>query len=406
MPSSTEAGAFMRWAVVDEEIRDLGEAMPDENTGSDSITIAIPVSQLISLPVLVPVDDRTVAEGVAMTELEDLGTRTPLTGSQISHAGYIPYSQNGTDPQRGWGYGLTVVPALPEGEDIHYAPSPLLLELPEDGVAIWKEFGQLVAAWTSEGHLRHCSPLSSGRPDSNLAHEIITITRRLSEDGHLGCWPMIRLFGSEVADEADADFSRIITEATENAPAFKEALRPCFPTDPLPPIVPEALAARLAARRRISTILLATSSFLVVLILGLLFLAGATRLSEARLNDRQAWLNENALDVERIRSTRERWQSMAGALEPEEFPIELLYQCVLLMPESGVRLTDFEFGNGKLAVSGVATTARQALAYRDQFDREGPLAVFRWKLPVPNILRDGQASFRAEGENVYANDDI
>ena len=97
---------------------------------------------------------------------------------------------------------------------------------------------------------------------------------------------------------------------------------------------------------------------------------------------------------------------MAGALEPEEFPIELLYQCVLLMPESGVRLTDFEFGNGKLAVSGVATTARQALAYRDQFDREGPLAVFRWKLPVPNILRDGQASFRAEGENVYANDDI
>ena len=124
MPSSTEAGAFTRWAVVDEEIRDLGEAMPDENTGSDSITIAIPVSQLISLPVLVPVDDRTVAEGVAMTELEDLGTRTPLTGSQISHAGYIPYSQNGTDPQRGWGYGLTVVPALPEGEDIHYAPSP------------------------------------------------------------------------------------------------------------------------------------------------------------------------------------------------------------------------------------------------------------------------------------------
>lgn len=391
--------------MVEDGIRAGGKAQLEGKTEGEVTTIAIPVENLVSLPVRVPGGDLAVAEGVAMTELEDLGVETPLKGDKIVHAGYLTRSLSDADPQLGWGFGLSAPPPFPEGNEIRYCPSPLLLPLPGDGVSIWKEFGRLVAAWMSGGHLVHCSPLTSCRLDRDLVLEVFTITQSLRDDGHFDLPLPVCFFGFD-AEKTDSDFVRCAEEVAGTVCEFAEDLEPRLPGEVLPVILPTALAARLAARRRLGLAMIGIGSVFALLLMVLLALAGSTWWRKGRLDAREATLRDGAEDVQRVRLARERWQTMAGALEPDSFPIELLHQCVLLMPESGVRLTQFECGGGKLIVSGVATSARQALAYRDQFDRAGPLGVFRWTLPSPDILRDGQASFRAEGKSIYATDDF
>jgi hypothetical protein len=405
-PSEEESGVYVQWTVTADGMQ-AGELVQLDARGDcQELIIALPVESLVSLPVCVPGGDAVVAEGVALTEMEDLGVESPLKGNDgISHAGYVPGSSPGADPQRGWGFALTKAPPLPEGAEIRYCPSVALLPLPDEGIAIWGEGGRLVSAWTFDGHLVHCSPLTSSRLDQDLAMEILTITASLEADGHIDGASGLYLFGLDAQGGSDGEFLQAVERGLGRAPECAEALQPRLPEKALPAIVPTGLAARLVARRRAARVMTTIGSVFALLTIVLVALCAATWWRAGRLDEREAALQAGAGDVQRIRFARERWQSMAGALEPESFPIELLHQCVLLMPESGVRLTRFECGGGRLTVSGVATNARQALAYRDQFDRDGPLGVFRWTLPSPDILRDGQASFRAEGKSIYATDD-
>ena len=66
-----------------------------------------------------------------------------------------------------------------------YEPSACLLKLPADGMAVWKELGRLVVAFTRADALLHVSALTAHELDADAAFEIRDICAALQTHGFM-----------------------------------------------------------------------------------------------------------------------------------------------------------------------------------------------------------------------------
>jgi len=273
-----------------------------------------------------------------------------------------------------------------------YEPSALMLPLPENGIAVWRELGRYAVAFTRDGSLLHLAVLSSRTLDVDAAFEIRDEYAALHTHGFIGEVPAIHVW-----TPCETDFVPQLACLFESAAVIKQP-RP----DPrLPPVATGLLPAQVALRRRQQfqrknrMLMLAAAALVYLSVFGAWWLR--LQWIGSDLNRAEAAMAAEQPEIDQVRTAQSYWLEMEPAINPDLYPVELFHQVVSLLPEEGIRLKEFQIDDGKLIVSGEATTVNHALGFKGRLEACVPLQRYAWHFPVPTIREDNRADFRAEG---------
>lgn len=273
-----------------------------------------------------------------------------------------------------------------------FEPAALLLPLPVDGVALWREQGRFVAAFTRGASLVHLSLLSARTLDVEAAFELRDVYAALQAQDVLQTVAAIRIWTT-----CGPDFVPQLACLFDEASVTKEARpAPRLPERPAGLLPPEVSRRRLQQQvRRRRLLMIAAGALIYVCFFGAWW---------ARLQWRGYHLASLAEvvaarqpEVDAVRNAQANWLEMEPALDPDQYPLEVYHQIVSLLPPEGIRLKELQIEGGKVAISGEATSPNHALAFGDKLKACQPLARYAWLTPMPPIREDNRADFRFTG---------
>lgn len=275
-----------------------------------------------------------------------------------------------------------------------FEPSARMLPLPDNGIALWKELGRHVVAFTHEAKLLHLGVLTARSLDVDAAFEVRDMCATLQTHGFIN---FAQVDAIHVWTHVETDFAPQLACLFEAAAVIKEK-RP----DPRPPaessgLLPVQVAVRRQQQklRHNKMLTLAAAALVYLCFFGAWWLRLQWR--ESRLNHADVVMMGSQPEIDLVREAQNRWQEMEAAINPDLYPVELFHQIVSLLPAEGIRLKEFQIDGDRLIVSGEATTVNQALAFKSQLAACMPLQRYTWNFPVPAIREDNRAEFRAEG---------
>lgn len=285
---------------------------------------------------------------------------------------------------------LTLDSPMPDAAG--YEPSATMLPLPEHGLAVWRELGRYVVAFTRDAALLHVAVLASRCLDVDAAFEIHSLCIALQAHDLINEVPAIHLWTT-----CENGFVPQLTCLFDAVGVIKEPR----PNPRLPGTSSGFLPAHVAARRQKQMLRRRQWSALALVALVYLgffatwFLRLQWRESQLSRGDSLAVGMQPVID--RVREAQARWQEMEAAINPDLYPMELFHQIASLLPDEGIRLKEFQIDGSRLVLSGEATTVNLALGFKDRLAACEPLQRYTWSFPVPSIREDNRADFRAEG---------
>lgn len=273
-----------------------------------------------------------------------------------------------------------------------FEPSVRLLPLPANGIAVWRELGRCVAAFTRDGKLLHAAALASRVLDADAAYELYDLCAALQAHDF-----MEEPVGIHIWTACESEFVPQLACLFVEAGVIKEP-RP----DPRPPEEPgKLLPAHVAQQRQQSQqrqqklMMLAVGAMMYVCFFGAWWLRLQWR--DSRLSRAEAELATLQPEMEQVSQAQARWEAMEGAINPDLYPMEIFHQIVSLLPDEGIRLKEFQIDKGRIIISGEAATVNHALGFKDRLSASTALQHHTWNFPVPTIREDNRADFRAEG---------
>ncbi len=273
-----------------------------------------------------------------------------------------------------------------------YEISARMLPLPQDGIAIWKEFGRFVTAFTREGRLLHVTLLAA--PELNADTVLELRDALLALDAH-----------------EFLDLLSVIKVWTECEPGFVSALSSTFSSSevqteprpaPVPPsdylnLVPMQVAlvrGEQQRRQRMVQIATALAAVFVVVFASWAFLLWR---QEQKILAEEKALQNLGPQVFSVQEAKQAWVAMEAAVNPDLYPVELYHQIIALLPQAGVRLNEFQIDNDKITVRGEASDTQKGLDFREQLTNSPALSRFDWNIPVPKSLDGTRVQFDAVG---------
>lgn len=390
------AEGFHAWRVKGKD-----GAVPDPAARSarKADWIAIPAKALVSIPMRFHGMEAGRREAAVQLELEAAGFAAE---SQQSHQFETRVHDDETRDQRVW--TCVQAAALPKevldgGLRASYAPSVCFQSLEPRKARLWKEAGSLALVLPdAEGRPLHFQALANREPDADAAAEVRCI---LAAAELAGVGADVDSLGLCLDDEeavASLEDRRQFAAALDFPVVLEK------PTAPHPPreswrLVPEPIVKQRQARKRRRAIALAITSAVLVIVAGLgAYGAGLwKRQQELEAQSRRLRVLEPKL-VE-VRSAKERWDALQLALTPDQYPVELFYQLVQLLPPEGIRLTLFEMNEEKITLAGEASSVNHAISLREDLVSSPAFKEwgFREGFPQPSVRPDGRAEFHAEG---------
>lgn len=278
------------------------------------------------------------------------------------------------------------------GRPEQFEPSVRMLPLPDNGAAVWKELGRHVVAFSREGKLLHVAVLASRVLDVDAAFELRDLCAALQAHDFMQEPAVIQIW---TACETDfvPQLACLFAEA-----AVSKGARP----DPRPPadasgLLPlQVVTSRKQQQARQSRLLLAVAAAMMYLCF---FGAWWLRLQwrENRLHRAESELAMRQPEIDQVTQAQAQWLAMEAAINPDFYPMEVFHQIVSLLPEEGIRLKEFQMANGRIIVSGEATTVNHVLGFKGRLSACAALQNYAWNFPVPAIREDNRAEFRTEG---------
>jgi len=157
-------------------------------------------------------------------------------------------------------------------------------------------------------------------------------------------------------------------------------------------------------RRKIRSVALALGAIYALFVTAQIFTFLLTSLRNDRLETR---LNAIMPEVEGMQNTARLLDSVNPAIDSKTYPLELIYRISALLPENGIRLTQLEIIEDKIAIRGESTTAREAFDFIDALERADTLNHIRWdEAPQPIPLPNDTTRFSIQGtiEGAYHED--
>lgn len=270
--------------------------------------------------------------------------------------------------------------------------SAQLLPLPIDGIAVWRELGRQVVAFTRGAQLLHLTVLAARSLDADAAFEIRDTYAALLAHEQAGTVSTVRVWTA-----CEPDFAPQLACLFEDASVLKEK-RP----DPrLPANGSGLLPAQVAQGRREQRalqqkmLMMAAAALVYVCFFGAWWMRLQWR--ESKISAASAQVAAQQPEIELIREAQGNWLEMESAIDPNLYPLEIYHQIVSLLPPEGIRLKEFQIDNGKVVIAGEATSVNHALGFRDKLQACQPLQRYAWNSPVPTIREDNRAEFRTTG---------
>jgi hypothetical protein len=117
-----------------------------------------------------------------------------------------------------------------------------------------------------------------------------------------------------------------------------------------------------------------------------------------RVNKIDAELEKVAPDLAAIGARKARWDTLAPAIDPNRYTVEILFQIAKSLPSDAIRITVFDQTKDQFMIQGEAPTANAAIEYGDQLKKNPDLKAFKLNVSPPTILPDDRAQFRIVGK--------
>ncbi len=282
-----------------------------------------------------------------------------------------------------------------------FSVSPLTFELPENAMVVWRELGNNVVAFTRGGELVHFQALLSV-DDRSLATELNCLAMRLEAEEVVDALDEVVFANLKVGDryQLAAILEKQLGLRVRHVTDLEE--KNDLPSiDLLPPIEAQRRQnLRKLRRRKKAAMMMAAIYVMTLLALGARLFWRQQAVASSRI--RQEFLAGKVADV---RQTKQLWQLIKGAVDSDEYPLEILSLCVEAIPQTGVELTDFAINSsGKITLAGQADSIPQALAFKAKLTSQANLSRYDWNFPQPRNRKKGAgAIFKTIGTR---NDDV
>jgi hypothetical protein len=119
------------------------------------------------------------------------------------------------------------------------------------------------------------------------------------------------------------------------------------------------------------------------------------KISAARLDSQ---VKADAPRTASVRATVEKWRTLAPAIDPHFYPIEILRHLFDSLPSPDVRITQYNQSARQISIEGEANTAALAYQFADKLKKQPDLQSFIFEMQSPRLLPNDHAQFHIEGK--------
>jgi len=363
---------------------------------SGSLHLALPCQAVLLERMTLPATDRAELAGMVQLQLEKSlpfaieevssdfvtletrGTDTTLVSAAAQHAQLnalcAPLRARGRPPEKITPFAMHIAATCPADETV---------------LAVYPEQGQLVVAicensrlaWTQVIPALDADTLRDALPQMLLSAEM---------EGVPVSFARVRL-AAECA--ALADPLREVLEIPVESVSFDGPL-----PEPALNLVPASWQADVARGARATQWRnrLIGVAVLYLLAIAAVFAYLAWLKAEAGKVARQY---RAALPVLQFIQTRQlRWKTLAPAIEPERYAVELLFQTSKNLPNEEIRITEFDLQAAQWRIVGEAPSASLAIDYVAKLKAEKGLTTFSIEAKPPQLLPNEHAQFTIYGK--------
>jgi len=355
--------------------------------------IALPARCLISVPMRFQGVDATRRESAAQLELEAAGLGTETADNYQFELQTL--GSDDRDQRTATFIQAAALPAtiLESGDDARYAPSVAFQRLTPGEARLWSEDGSYVFAIPHDsGEPMHYQALAAKTLDADAAAEIRCILASLELSGlnpdvQSICLTAASLEGVSISDEF------------QNALDIPVSIRPSLP--PVAPrhvtrLIPAAVVKLRHERQQRRMVMMGALAFAFVLVAALGAFAVRVLIRERSIIAEEKRLDAIEPELASIRDAKAAWDDLLPALKPDTYPVETIYQLVVLLPPEGIRVTRFEIRLDGIVIDGEASSLGHGIEFRDKLVSAPAFKAWKWEIPQPTSLPDGRATFKAE----------
>ncbi len=368
----------------------LVQEAPEPQGQSRAWMLALPVQQVITFPLWL--GSRNAALFGEMIALQ-LDRRGLVQRSQSETVMFYEIVEQ--EAERTLVRVQVLPPSLPEvlcqATVPHYESSARLYSYQGNSLVFWRELGKWVIAFSRNGRLLHAQVMEENVIGNQWIQEVLCLMLPLeSERVSLGVdriefrTPVMES-DQRMAQEGFRLPVQVVNRPTPSVPEVLSGLTPG--------LVRESQVQQSQNNRRRIFWVLAVLVYLL-LVGGLV---GYRWWVERALEQKLREISESSGMVQQLKQTAQLWQALQPVIDPEHYPLELLWKCTRLVPQDGVRLTLFDCDRGKITIQGEAQSQEAAFRFTTELSQHPELKEYHWVTPPPKILPNQTAQFIIEG---------
>ncbi len=397
LPGSTGAAPWEVWVFGIQGTWNAQTcATPLDNRLRKNTTLALPVSQVFSVPLWLNETDEKQFVGMITLQLELRGLQPRGNGAAVF---------DWTMVTREGARTLVVVGVLPaslapeiQAEAYEtFDLSARYLSFPENSLILWLEQDHLVAAFTRGPNLVYCQALTEGRITPRVVQDLNCMKATLAMQDILLTLQQAVLWVEATSTEISilqAAFPLPVKQAERPPPKI-----PSRAWKLIPSTVGVAKRTREIRRWQGRGLLIAIVVYLLVVI----GLASRFLLTSLKVDELRKWQSSHSQTLALVRETRTAWKELGPVVDENHYPLELLLHASEAIPSDQLHLTLFEASDGHLLIKGEAKNAAAAFDFLDKLKSDPHFAGYTWDMGQPHLLPNDLAQLQIEGTLATAN---
>ena len=392
LPGATEAEPWETWTLgPDTRCVQVGTT-PLAPRGGPGAVLALPVAQVIALPLWLLETDPKRFRDMIVLQLEARGLQPRGVEAVFDWSVIVE------EPAR----TLVLVGVLPailpeelETDTFHrFEVSARCLQLPADALVLWREHDRLAAALTRGDRLAYFQALPDAAPTARVLQDLTCILSALEMQGVVEKVEGVVLRFEAAAGTVDAIRSHLqLPVRAETQPA------PRLPAEPWTVVPARVFEAK---RQRVTRGWWLRLGVVVAVLIAVaaLALGGRLYLMQREIGQLEKWQSDHAAALRTVHDTEAAWRELHPVVARDSYPLEVLLHVAESLPEDQVHLTLFEAEGNHLLIKAEAKNLTAGFQFFDALKKNAKLPGYTWQMAQPHSLANDVTQLQIEG--VYA----